>query len=249
MRQCCVKCRCLTCCTYPRDLVHERPCAVDEQEKGGGRGVGQERVAMQYSVRSRGNCHCNCLQSIGHCRACRSQVCWHVYGVIHKQNRNHAEALKCFRNALRIEKDNQQLLRDMGYEQIQCRDLKGFQETRRQLLQLKPETSSNWWAFAIANHLCGNHEMAAQVGLIAVWYTLSFGITTSFFLWCFNCCCCCCCCCYVCCCYWWSRSCKRMSQARARKKGRIWKPMRWCCIERRFCWIPSNMPALWRHLR
>ena len=33
----------------------------------------------------------------------RSHVCWHVYGLIHRSDANYAEAIKSYRNALRIE--------------------------------------------------------------------------------------------------------------------------------------------------
>jgi len=35
----------------------------------------------------------------------RSHVCWHVYGLIHRAEANYAEAVKCYKNALRIDPD------------------------------------------------------------------------------------------------------------------------------------------------
>jgi peptide alpha-N-acetyltransferase len=33
----------------------------------------------------------------------KSHVCWHVYGLLHRSNRNYGEAIKCYLNALRID--------------------------------------------------------------------------------------------------------------------------------------------------
>lgn len=33
-----------------------------------------------------------------------SHICWHVYGIVHKTDRNYEEALKCYRNALKYDK-------------------------------------------------------------------------------------------------------------------------------------------------
>ena len=55
-----------------------------------------------------------------------SHVCWHVYGLVHRSNRDYHEAIKCYKQALRIDKDNMQILRDLSLLQIQLRDLSGF---------------------------------------------------------------------------------------------------------------------------
>ena len=78
-------------------------------------------------------------------------------------HRNYTEAIKCYRNALRIDKDNLQILRDLSLLQVQMRDGKGFCETRRQLLQLKPNNRNNWVGFSIAQHLHSRHETAVKI--------------------------------------------------------------------------------------
>ena len=49
----------------------------------------------------------------------RSHVCWHVYGLVHRSDNNYKEASKCYLNALRIDADNQNILRDLSWLQIQ----------------------------------------------------------------------------------------------------------------------------------
>ena len=46
--------------------------------------------------------------------------------------------------------------------QIQLRDIAGFVDTRATMLQLKPGNKSHWISFAIAQHLNGSHDIAAE---------------------------------------------------------------------------------------
>eukprot|EP00408_Alexandrium_pacificum_P024801 CAMPEP_0171194244 /NCGR_PEP_ID=MMETSP0790-20130122/20791_1 /TAXON_ID=2925 /ORGANISM="Alexandrium catenella, Strain OF101" /LENGTH=919 /DNA_ID=CAMNT_0011659439 /DNA_START=85 /DNA_END=2841 /DNA_ORIENTATION=+ len=90
----------------------------------------------------------------------KSHVCWHVYGLLYRQDKDYQEAVKCYRQALRIDPDNLQILRDLSLLQIHSQDLTGFAETRRKLLQVKPSNRLNWVGYAIAEHLCKSHEFA-----------------------------------------------------------------------------------------
>lgn len=93
----------------------------------------------------------------------RSHVCWHVFGLVHRSDRDYKEAVKCYRNALRIEPDNLQILRDLSLLQVQLRDRLGYLETRHVLLKLKPAMRLNWIGIAVANHLLGRHKRALDV--------------------------------------------------------------------------------------
>ncbi|KAA8496104.1 N-terminal acetyltransferase A complex auxiliary subunit NAA15 [Porphyridium purpureum] len=93
----------------------------------------------------------------------RSHVCWHVYGLLYRADRDYKEASKAYLQALRIDKDNMQILRDLALLQVQCRDFEGFESTRRKLLTVKPNQNANWIAFALAHQLNENHADAVQV--------------------------------------------------------------------------------------
>ncbi|KAG0580042.1 hypothetical protein M758_4G144800 [Ceratodon purpureus] len=94
----------------------------------------------------------------------KSHVCWHVYGLLYRSDRDYREAIKCYRCALRIDPENIQILRDLSLLQAQMRELSGFVETRRQLLTLKPSHRNNWIGFAIAHHI--NHEPGMAVNIL-----------------------------------------------------------------------------------
>lgn len=93
----------------------------------------------------------------------RSHVCWHVYGLIHRANRQYNEAIKAYKQALRIDTHNIQILRDLSLLQIQMRDLHGFVLTRLTILDLKPNQKMNWLTLSLAKHLIGDRIGASEV--------------------------------------------------------------------------------------
>ena len=93
----------------------------------------------------------------------RSHVCWHVLGLLHRSDRNYDQAIKAYKQALGIDPQNQQILRDLSFLQIQMRDLKGFAVSRNMLLTLKSNAKINWIAFALARHLNGDLDGAIKV--------------------------------------------------------------------------------------
>ncbi|XP_027344722.1 N-terminal acetyltransferase A complex auxiliary subunit NAA15-like isoform X2 [Abrus precatorius] len=93
----------------------------------------------------------------------KSHVCWHVFGLLYRSDREYREAIKCYRNALRIDPDNIEILRDLSLLQAQMRDLTGFVETRQQLLTLKPNHRMNWIGFSVAHHLNSNASKAVEI--------------------------------------------------------------------------------------
>ncbi|WJX48860.1 N-alpha-acetyltransferase 16, NatA auxiliary subunit [Trifolium repens] len=93
----------------------------------------------------------------------KSHVCWHVFGLLYRSDREYREAIKCYRNALRIDPDNIEILRDLSLLQAQMRDLSGFVETRQQLLTLKPNHRMNWIGFSVSHHLNSNPSKAVEI--------------------------------------------------------------------------------------
>lgn len=93
----------------------------------------------------------------------KSHVCWHVHGLLYRSDREYREAIKCYRNALKIDPENIEILRDLSLLQAQMRDLSGFVETRQQLLTLKSNHRMNWIGFAVAHHLNSDPRKAAEI--------------------------------------------------------------------------------------
>jgi peptide alpha-N-acetyltransferase len=92
-----------------------------------------------------------------------SHVCWHVYGLLYRSDRDYNAAIRSYNQALKMDKDNLQILRDLALLQIHMRDLSGGLKTRNTLLMLKPTQRANWMGFAMANHMLGRHQTATKV--------------------------------------------------------------------------------------
>ena len=96
-----------------------------------------------------------------------SHVCWHVYGILHRADRNHEEAAKCYKRALKLDPSGPAgavaVLRDLAHLQAQTRDVAGLAETRRTLLAERPGVRAHWLSLAVAHHLAGDAALAVQV--------------------------------------------------------------------------------------
>lgn len=93
----------------------------------------------------------------------KSHVCWHVYGLLYRAEKNFEESIKAYKFALRLEPESVPIQRDLAHLQIHMRDYEGYIQSRRNMLQQKPGFRQNWTALAIAHHLAGNYEDAENV--------------------------------------------------------------------------------------
>uniref|UniRef100_A0A915BNH6 Acetyltransferase n=2 Tax=Parascaris univalens TaxID=6257 RepID=A0A915BNH6_PARUN len=93
----------------------------------------------------------------------RSHVCWHVYGLVQRSEKKYDEAMKAYKQALKLDKDNMQILRDLSLLQIQMRDLDGYRDSRYRLLMLRPQQRFAWIGYATAYHLLKDYDMALKI--------------------------------------------------------------------------------------
>lgn len=93
----------------------------------------------------------------------RSHVCWHVYGLVQRSEKKYDEAMKAYKQALKLDKDNMQILRDLSLLQIQMRDLDGYRDSRYRLLMLRPQQRVAWIGYATAYHLLKDYDMALKI--------------------------------------------------------------------------------------
>ncbi|OXV06757.1 hypothetical protein Egran_05472 [Elaphomyces granulatus] len=93
----------------------------------------------------------------------KSHVCWHVFGLLYRAEKNYEEAIKAYKFALKLEPDSQPIQRDLALLQVQMRDYQGYIQSRSAMLQARPAFRQNWTALAIAHHLAGNLVDAENV--------------------------------------------------------------------------------------
>lgn len=93
----------------------------------------------------------------------KSHICWHVYGILYRTNKNFDEAIKAYKFALRLEPESQQIQRDLATLQIQMRDYQGYIQSRLAMLKARPQQRQSWTGLAIAHHLAGNLSEAEHI--------------------------------------------------------------------------------------
>jgi tetratricopeptide (TPR) repeat protein len=93
----------------------------------------------------------------------KSNICWHVYGLLWRSKKNYEEAIKAYKMALRLAPDSQNILRDLAHLQCQIRDYDGYIESRQKMLSDRSQLRQNWTGLAIAYHLSGNYKEAEHI--------------------------------------------------------------------------------------
>ncbi|KAI1111827.1 tetratricopeptide [Nemania sp. NC0429] len=93
----------------------------------------------------------------------KSHICWHVYGLLYRHQKNFEEAIKAYKFALKLEPGSPQIQRDLAFLQIQMRDFQGYIQSRTAMLQAKSQLRQNWTALAVAHHLAGDLAQAEKV--------------------------------------------------------------------------------------
>lgn len=93
----------------------------------------------------------------------KSHICWHVYGLLFRTNKNFEEAIRAYKFALKLEPESPQIQRDLAILQIQMRDYQGYVQSRHAMLQSKPQLRQNWTALAVAHHVSGDLPAAEHI--------------------------------------------------------------------------------------
>jgi len=87
---------------------------------------------------------------------------WHLYGMIHRTNKNYEEARKAFQMALKQDESNVNVLRDLSILQLQLGDYPGMAESRRKILVANPTSYDNYNFYISALMLCKNWKLAVE---------------------------------------------------------------------------------------
>ncbi|PLW51118.1 hypothetical protein PCASD_02438 [Puccinia coronata f. sp. avenae] len=93
----------------------------------------------------------------------KSHIVWHVYGIITRADRNYTEAVKSYSQALRLDPENHNILRDLAVLQIQVRQYSAYLESRWKLLRSNRRSRTAWLSLAMAYKLNHQSEAALEV--------------------------------------------------------------------------------------
>ncbi|KAJ8099188.1 NMDA receptor-regulated protein 1-domain-containing protein [Lipomyces tetrasporus] len=92
-----------------------------------------------------------------------SFICWHVYGLFYRSERNFEEAAKCYVHALKYAPDNTNILRDLALLQCQMRNWEGLITSRKSILSQRPNVRQHWTGLALGYHMVKNYELAENI--------------------------------------------------------------------------------------
>ncbi|KAI8647238.1 NMDA receptor-regulated protein 1-domain-containing protein [Parasitella parasitica] len=92
-----------------------------------------------------------------------SHICWHVYGLLYRADKNYEEAAKCYANALKFNKNDLNILRDYAILQTQMRNYNALVDTRTKLLEANPQIPSYWLGLAVAYQLVDKPQNGIKV--------------------------------------------------------------------------------------
>ncbi|KAF8550148.1 N-terminal acetyltransferase A, auxiliary subunit [Imleria badia] len=86
----------------------------------------------------------------------QSHICWHVWALVQKGEHNYEEALKSYSMALKIDKDNFNIIRETSILQTHTRQFDALIDSRLHMLRLRPYSRVHWIGVALAYKLAGN---------------------------------------------------------------------------------------------
>lgn len=79
-------------------------------------------------------------------------------GIINRKEKDYDAARRAYLNALKYNKGNESVQRDLCQLQLHVRDFDGFKESRRQILMQSPSNKENWVALAAACFLAKDYN-------------------------------------------------------------------------------------------
>jgi peptide alpha-N-acetyltransferase len=102
------------------------------------------------------------LIKLGITNNAKSNVCWHVYGLFHRANKNYNQAIKSYKAALKKKGGDMQVLKDLSCLQVHQRDYPGFLSSRAEILQIKSESAPNWLSLIVAQYVNKQYDTAIK---------------------------------------------------------------------------------------
>lgn len=90
-------------------------------------------------------------------------TCWHVFGMLHRANKNFDEAKSAFMQALKIDPSNSTVLRELCTLQLQQGDLEAHCETRRRIVVENSKQFFNFYGYITAAYLVKNFKLCVDI--------------------------------------------------------------------------------------
>ena len=88
---------------------------------------------------------------------------WHFYALFHKEQKNYAQAVKCYNFACKYDPDNLNIIKDLSNLLLFLGRFEDFSKYSLQCVTTKSSLSVNWVQYSLAEYFLGNYENALQL--------------------------------------------------------------------------------------
>ena len=85
---------------------------------------------------------------------------WHFYALFHKEQKNYAQAVKCYTFANKYEPDNLTIIKDLSNLLLYLGRFEDFSKYSMICVTTKSSLSVNWVQYSLAEYFLGNYEKA-----------------------------------------------------------------------------------------
>lgn len=103
------------------------------------------------------------LVKLGITKNMRGTLPWHSYAIMCRNDKNFAEALKCYKRAFSFDPENSNISRDLSSVCIHQRDWESFTDVREKMLNQKSDVRANWIGVALGHFMLKNYDIAAAI--------------------------------------------------------------------------------------
>ena len=88
---------------------------------------------------------------------------WQFYALFHKEQKNYAQAVKCYNFACKYDPDNLTIIKDLSNLLLFLGRYEDFSKYSLQCVTTKSSLSVNWVQYSLAEYFLGNYENALQL--------------------------------------------------------------------------------------
>jgi len=88
---------------------------------------------------------------------------WHFYALFHKEQKNYAQAVKCYTFANKYEPDNLTIIKDLSNLLLYLGRFEDFSKYSMNCVTTKSSLSINWVQYSLAEFFLGNYEKALHL--------------------------------------------------------------------------------------
>ena len=86
----------------------------------------------------------------------KNATCWHFYAIFNKENKNYAQAAKCYIQANKNDPENFNVIRDLSYLQLYLGQFEDFNKSTKKSIDVKNTLVVNWITYSFSQYLLGD---------------------------------------------------------------------------------------------